>query len=163
MQETWVWSLGWEDLLEEGNPLQYSCLENPMDRGAWRATVHGVQRVEQDWVTKHSTAHPKRFQLLPARSRNANIVQCLKVILLMIVYCYRWYNNLKEKFVCLNLIVFLGIPRHPMPFAAKNMFYDERWKEKQEQGFTWWLNFILTPDDFTVKTNISEGKHEVNV
>ncbi|EPY76299.1 asp (abnormal spindle)-like, microcephaly associated-like protein [Camelus ferus] len=48
------------------------------------------------------------------------------------------------------------IPRHPMPFAAKNVFYDERWKEKQEQGFTWWLNFILTPDDFTVKTSISE-------
>ncbi|XP_064129529.1 abnormal spindle-like microcephaly-associated protein isoform X4 [Loxodonta africana] len=48
------------------------------------------------------------------------------------------------------------IPRHPMPFAAKNMFYDERWKEKQEQGFTWWLNFILTPDDFTVKTSITE-------
>uniref|UniRef100_A0A8C9M0G6 Abnormal spindle-like microcephaly-associated protein homolog n=1 Tax=Piliocolobus tephrosceles TaxID=591936 RepID=A0A8C9M0G6_9PRIM len=52
------------------------------------------------------------------------------------------------------------IPRHPMPFAAKNMFYDERWKEKQEQGFTWWLNFILTPDDFTVKTNISEGERQ---
>ena len=28
-----------------GNPLQYSCLENPMDRGAWRATVHGVTNV----------------------------------------------------------------------------------------------------------------------
>ena len=26
---------------EHGNPLQYSCLENPMDRGAWQATVHG--------------------------------------------------------------------------------------------------------------------------
>ena len=26
-----------------GNPLQYSCLENPMDRGAWQATVHGSQ------------------------------------------------------------------------------------------------------------------------
>ena len=25
-----------------GNPFQYACLENPMDRGAWRATVHGV-------------------------------------------------------------------------------------------------------------------------
>ena len=25
-----------------GNPLQYSCLENPMDRGAWRATIHRV-------------------------------------------------------------------------------------------------------------------------
>ena len=33
--------------LEEGNgnPLQYSCLENSMDRGVWRATVHGVARV----------------------------------------------------------------------------------------------------------------------
>ena len=28
-----------------GNPLQYSCLENPMDRGAWRATVDGLQKV----------------------------------------------------------------------------------------------------------------------
>ena len=31
---------------EEGNgyPLQYSCLENPMDRGAWRATVHKIEK-----------------------------------------------------------------------------------------------------------------------
>ena len=35
-----------------GNPLQYSCLENPMGRGAWQATVHGATRVEHDWVTK---------------------------------------------------------------------------------------------------------------
>ena len=34
-----------------GNPLQYSCLENPMDRGAWWATVHGVRRVGHDCVT----------------------------------------------------------------------------------------------------------------
>ena len=27
-----------------GNPLQHSCLENPMDRGAWRAAVHGVEK-----------------------------------------------------------------------------------------------------------------------
>ena len=27
-----------------GNPLQYSCLENPKDRGAWQATVHGVTK-----------------------------------------------------------------------------------------------------------------------
>ena len=30
------------------NPLQYSCLENSMDRGAWQATVHEVSRVRQD-------------------------------------------------------------------------------------------------------------------
>ena len=32
-----------------GKPLQYSCLENSMDRGAWWATVHGSQRIRQDW------------------------------------------------------------------------------------------------------------------
>ena len=35
-----------------GNPFQYSCLENHMDRGAWRATVYGVRRVGLDLVTK---------------------------------------------------------------------------------------------------------------
>ena len=35
-----------------GNPLQYSCLENPMDRRAWQATVHGVARVGHDLGTK---------------------------------------------------------------------------------------------------------------
>ena len=34
-----------------GNPSQYSCLENPTDRGAWRATVHGITRVGH-FVTK---------------------------------------------------------------------------------------------------------------
>ena len=31
---------------EQGNPLQYSCLENPMDREAWRSTVHRVAKSE---------------------------------------------------------------------------------------------------------------------
>ena len=30
--------------VENGNPLQYSCLENSMDRGPWQATVHGVAK-----------------------------------------------------------------------------------------------------------------------
>ena len=33
---------------ENGSPPQYSCLESPMDRGAWQATVHGVARVGGD-------------------------------------------------------------------------------------------------------------------
>ena len=43
MWETWVQSLGWEDSPGggQGNPLQYSHLENSMDTGAWRAVVHG--------------------------------------------------------------------------------------------------------------------------
>ena len=35
-----------------GNPLQYPCLENPMDRGAWQATVVGVTRVRRNLATK---------------------------------------------------------------------------------------------------------------
>ena len=58
MQETCVWSLGWEDSLEKGigNPLQYSCLENPMDRGTWRATVHGV--AESDTTERWTLSLP---------------------------------------------------------------------------------------------------------
>ena len=61
MQETWVWSLGWGDSPGEGNgnPLQYSCLENPMDGGAWWARVHGSQRVGHDWKTSLSKDHLK--------------------------------------------------------------------------------------------------------
>ena len=36
--------LGRSSGVGNGNPLQYSCLENPMDRGAWWATVHGVAK-----------------------------------------------------------------------------------------------------------------------
>ena len=46
MQETQVWVPGSGRSAGEGNgnPLQYSCLGNPMDRGAWCATVHGVTK-----------------------------------------------------------------------------------------------------------------------
>ena len=40
-----------------GNPLQYSCLENHMDRGAWRGTVHGVAKSQiwlSDWACTHA-------------------------------------------------------------------------------------------------------------
>ena len=48
-----------------GNSLQYSCLENPRNRGAWRATVHGVTIVGHDLVTKPppSSEIPKKFLL----------------------------------------------------------------------------------------------------
>ena len=42
----------------KGNPLQYSCLENPMDRGDWQAIVHGFARVEHDLVTKPPNQPP---------------------------------------------------------------------------------------------------------
>ena len=46
MQETWVQSLGWEDLLEEGMATHSSIIawRIPVERGAWRATVNGVAK-----------------------------------------------------------------------------------------------------------------------
>ena len=57
MQETQVRFLGWEDSLEKEmvTASSYSCLENPMDRGAWKAIVHGVTRVRHDLATKPPT------------------------------------------------------------------------------------------------------------
>ena len=43
-----------------GNPLQYSCLENSVDRGAWWATVRGVSKSQTHWTTGHSTAQIER-------------------------------------------------------------------------------------------------------
>ena len=41
-----------------GDPLQWSCLENPIDRGDWQAIVHGVARVGHDLATKPSPPPP---------------------------------------------------------------------------------------------------------
>ena len=49
--------LGRSPGVEHGNPLQDSCLENPMDRGAWRATVHGVPELDTTEATQCARAH----------------------------------------------------------------------------------------------------------
>ena len=40
-----------------GNPLQYSCLENPMNKGAWQSIVYGVARVGHNLATKPANHH----------------------------------------------------------------------------------------------------------
>ena len=64
MQETQVRSLGWEDPPGEGNdnPLQDSCSENRMDRGAWRAAVHGVTKSQARLSNSHT--HTPRLTVL---------------------------------------------------------------------------------------------------
>ena len=73
MQETWVQSPGWEDPLEEGkntgNPLQYSCPENPIDRGVRLATVQGVARVARDLATKPPPS--------PSYNQHPSLLTCL--------------------------------------------------------------------------------------
>ena len=75
IQETWVRSLDWEDPLEEGmathSSLECSCLENPMNRGTWRATVDGVAK---SWnMTEQLT--PPHFQSgSPGRKLGSQVV-----------------------------------------------------------------------------------------
>ena len=59
MRETWVQFLGWEDPLEKEMATHFkcSCLENPMDKGAWQATVHGVAESNRTKATKPPSPH----------------------------------------------------------------------------------------------------------
>ena len=59
-KETQVQALGWEDPLGgHDNPLQYSCLESPTDRGAWRATVHGTTK-SQTRLKQHARVEQEK-------------------------------------------------------------------------------------------------------
>ena len=57
-----------------GNPLQYCCLENPMDRGAWWATVHGAARVGHNWAPEYTHRHTGSVTIL---HRAASCSSCL--------------------------------------------------------------------------------------
>ena len=63
-----------------GNPLQYSCLENPMDRGAWRATVHGVTEsdVTEELTTSNSVPSIRHIlQRMREKSRLRDLLALL--------------------------------------------------------------------------------------
>ena len=73
-QEMWVWSPGGE----HGNPFQYSCLENSMDRGAWQATVYRVAKSQT------------RLKQL---STHVSLTECFLDTGLW-CWCFMWMNSL---------------------------------------------------------------------
>ena len=79
-----VGSLGWEDPWVGkmpgggyGNPLQYPCLENSMDRGAWQATVHRVAKsnVTEHLNENHDNAQCMQASLMAQQVKNLPAVQ----------------------------------------------------------------------------------------
>ena len=72
------------------NPLQYSCLENSMDGGAWQATVHGVAKSQTDWVT---ITHSLRFLLQVIVQWNPSFLNkyCISFFLLINIFVTHWY------------------------------------------------------------------------
>ena len=58
---------------ENGNPLQHSCLENSMDRGAWRATVHGVAKSR---IQPSTHAYSSPYETETGHSHEEQICGC---------------------------------------------------------------------------------------
>ena len=83
------------------NPLQYSCLENPMARGAWRATVHGLQRLRtrpSHWAEHITAPHAQPILTsLPCSVCQAVIVLCF----------HRFHLSFKNHvcFICCQLLL----------------------------------------------------------
>ena len=78
---------------ENGNPLQYSCLEKPMDRGAWQATVHGVAK-SQTWLRYWAHTHDMPFAQITFVSFSKFYS---KEIIWKVKYCWVIYERTKYR------------------------------------------------------------------
>ena len=99
---------------EHDNPLRYSCLENPIDRGAWRATVHRVAQswTRLKWLSTHafihnilvicssSNGHRVWFQLPATTSTTVLSILCMSPVALYEnfseIWTQRWYHEIKS-------------------------------------------------------------------
>ena len=66
-----------------------------------------------------------------------------------------WHDLMGINVLSLKLqvwpLTFTALPRHPLALStAKNIYFDEKWKAKQERGFTVWMNFYLAPPQGTI-------------
>ena len=73
-----------------GNPLQYSCLENPTNRRAWWATVHGVKKSQTQWHG-HTYMNLKLSQNKMPNFKNSHPT-CTMIILFHSVFFTKWKN-----------------------------------------------------------------------
>ena len=100
-----------------GSPLQYSCLENPMDRGAWRATVHGVTK-RWTWLRNWTTIAgftAGRFPVSDSQSYHLRLIFLRKGIeqafsLLLENSKYLWFSHWRG---CCLVVTWLMRQAHP--------------------------------------------------
>ena len=127
MKETWVRSLGWEDSpgRGHGNSLQYSCLENPMDRGAWQGAVHRVTK-NWTWLSDHvyrknvCNSNRGSSKISKWRVRDINIKTTKwrdKINCVCVCVCLKIINSeiLSE---CYQTLSFLRADTIPCPFGS---------------------------------------------
>ena len=92
---------------EHGIPLQYSCLDNPMDRGAWQAIVHGVAK-SQAWLKQLSLhTHEKYLAEYPykdtKKKKEDNISKFKNRWIFQKKKCWNWANEKSEPKSCPEL------------------------------------------------------------
>ena len=115
-----------------GNPLQYSCLGNPMDRRTWQATVHRVAKSQHSWVTNTST-----FQDSPARALSPqSFTDQLLQPLILILPARKWLETVEQVPIIHTPLssfipnhsrkhtksVFLPLPHNPKPFYIRSIY-----------------------------------------
>ena len=98
-----------------GNPFQYSCLKNPMDRGAWWATVHGITKSQaqlRNWAHTHTHTHT-HTRVLPVHVLSKYLFPFCNLQ-------HTWAHTQKEK------------KRRNGSSYKLNMFLKPRWKKQQK-------------------------------
>ena len=114
-----------------GNSLQYSCLENSMDRGAWRATVHGVPK---EWDTTEHISPP------PLCTRKRRVNKLLEIL----INGEGCFSSPKQPDSCLSVLhlvtSIIGLPLTPhLSFVFSWRWYLRWWLEP----FWWELPIFL--------------------
>ena len=113
-----------------GNPLKYFCLENPMGRGAWRATVHGTTKIRtqlSDW-TELNTVIGLPWWLRP--------VKYLPAMQETWVWSLGWENPLKEEMATHSSIFAWRIPRTEEPEGLQSKGSQREWQDWAINTFT---------------------------
>ena len=77
-----------------GNPLQYSCLENSMDRGAWWATIHGVTELDP---TEHALTHTHTHTII---NTNYTLYETDFIMQFILLYKFYTYITSPQKALC---------------------------------------------------------------
>ena len=100
-----------------GNPLQYSCLGNPMERGAWWATVRGVKRVRYNLGTKQQQKYFRQKKWVSALCFHS-ILETLSLIKYYVVSelnVYTWMPMLDRQFPTTKVLdLLILLPRKPV-------------------------------------------------
>ena len=107
-----------------GNPFQYSCLENPLDRGAWWASVCGSQRVGHDWTTKN-IHHTETGSVLPSYKQWFVFPTSKGLSFLQAMVCvnnYSHYKNMQKG----KMVVWGGLTK----------IWEKKWAERQSRKDT---------------------------